>query len=276
MGILSGLQSDPQGTLILLLYRIPAILIALTLHELAHGYVALRCGDPTAQMMGRLSFNPLRHLDPIGTLFMLLFGFGWARPVPVNPRNFKNFRRDDLLVSIAGVVTNFCLFFLSMLIMVLTTTLLFTPDLWQVGELTTYRDFLRFDGWNFYSILSGSNLLYVKEAGEYVYYQDSITSFLRTPWLLYVQRFLMFFAQLNLGLAVFNLLPIPPLDGYHVFNDILLRGRLHIPANVMRIIMIGMLAAFYFTSFFSTIVSRVVYFVQGGVVDLLLAVFGLR
>ncbi len=276
MGILSGLQSDPQGTLILLLYRIPAILIALTLHELAHGYVALRCGDPTAQMMGRLSFNPLRHLDPIGALFMLLFGFGWARPVPVNPRNFKNFRRDDLLVSIAGVVTNFCLFFLSMLIMVLTTTLLFTPDLWQVGELTTYRDFLRFDGWNFYSILSGNNLLYVKEAGEYVYYQDSLTSFLRTPWLLYVQRFLMFFAQLNLGLAVFNLLPIPPLDGYHVFNDILLRGRLHIPANVMRIIMIGMLAAFYFTSFFSTIVSRVVYFVQGGVVDLLLAVFGLR
>ncbi len=276
LGILSGLQSDPQGTLILLLYRIPAILIALTLHELAHGYVALRCGDPTAQMMGRLSFNPLRHLDPIGTLFMLLFGFGWARPVPVNPRNFKNFRRDDLLVSIAGVVTNFCLFFLSMLIMVLTTTLLFTPELWQVGELTTYRDFLRFDGWNFNSILSGSNLLYVKEAGEYVYYQDSFTSFLRTPWLLYVQRFLMFFAQLNLGLAVFNLLPIPPLDGYHVFNDILLRGRLHIPANVMRIVMIGMLFAFYFTSFFSTLISRIVYFVQGGVVDLLLAVFGLR
>ena len=133
MGILSGLQSDPQGTLILLLYRIPAILIALTLHELAHGYVALRCGDPTAQMMGRLSFNPLRHLDPIGTLFMLLFGFGWARPVPVNPRNFKNFRRDDLLVSIAGVVTNFCLFFLSMLIMVLTTTLLFTPAWVSMG-----------------------------------------------------------------------------------------------------------------------------------------------
>ena len=86
----------------------------------------------------------------------------------------------------------------------------------------------------------------------------------------------MFFAQLKLGLAVFNLLPIPPLDGYHVFNDILLRGRLHIPANVMRIVMIGMLFAFYFTSFFSTLISRIVYFVQGGVVDLLLAVFGLR
>ena len=89
LSILSQLQSDPVSTLIALLYRVPAVLIALTLHELAHGYVALRCGDPTAQMMGRLSFNPLRHLDPVGTAFMLLFGFGWARPVPVNPRNFK-------------------------------------------------------------------------------------------------------------------------------------------------------------------------------------------
>ena len=74
MGILSGLRSDPVGTLIVLLYQIPAILIALTLHELAHGYVAYRCGDPTAQMMGRLTFNPLKHLDPIGTLLMVLCG----------------------------------------------------------------------------------------------------------------------------------------------------------------------------------------------------------
>ena len=71
MSIFSQLQSDPTGTIIMVLYRIPAVLIALTLHELAHGYVALRCGDPTAQMMGRLSFNPLRHLDPIGAVFML-------------------------------------------------------------------------------------------------------------------------------------------------------------------------------------------------------------
>ena len=75
MSILSQLQSDPTGFLISFLYRVPAVLIALTLHELAHGYVALKCGDPTAQMLGRLTFNPLKHLDPVGTIFMFLFGF---------------------------------------------------------------------------------------------------------------------------------------------------------------------------------------------------------
>ena len=111
MNILSQLMDETTrlSAVIALLYRVPAVLIALTLHELAHGYVALRCGDPTAQMLGRLTFNPLRHLDPIGTLFMFLFGFGWARPVPVNPRNFKRFRRDDFLVSAAGVTVNFLL-----------------------------------------------------------------------------------------------------------------------------------------------------------------------
>ena len=88
---------------------IPA-LVCITLHELAHGYVALRCGDPTAQMMGRLSFNPLRHLNLFGTICMFLFGVGWANPVPVNPRNFRSFRRDDFLVSIAGIVTNLLLY----------------------------------------------------------------------------------------------------------------------------------------------------------------------
>ena len=141
LSILSQLQSDPVSTLIALLYRVPAVLIALTLHELAHGYVALRCGDPTAQMMGRLSFNPLRHLDPVGMAFMLLFGFGWARPVPVNPRNFKHFRRDDLLVSIAGVAMNLILFvlgfFLSYAVLAMALIFLFRgglPGLFGTSE----------------------------------------------------------------------------------------------------------------------------------------------
>ena len=307
MGILSGLQSDPQGTIILLLYRIPAILIALTLHELAHGYAALRCGDPTAQMMGRLSFNPLRHLDPIGTLFMLLFGFGWARPVPINPRNFKNYRRDDLLVSLAGIVMNFCLFFFATAVMVLVNQLLWKPELWTLGSLTTPKSFLSMNGEGFWTLLSGGNTLVVENAeqyltsvqdgmaylspltpaglrsmnlvyasdGAYYFAMDSLSAYMRTPWLAYVQRFLMFFTQINLSLAVFNLLPIPPLDGYHVVNDIFLRGRLHIPAKAINVLMVGMLIAFYFTSFFTTIISKAVYFVQGGVVDLLLAVAGL-
>ena len=286
LGILSSLQSDPRGTLIILLYNLPAVLIALTLHELAHGYVALRCGDPTAQMMGRLSFNPLRHLDPIGTLFMFLFGFGWAKPVPVNPRNYKNFRRDDILVSLAGIVMNLCLFLLAMLLMTGVNELLWKPELWELGQLSTNsplltrRDFLRFDGYNFLSVLAGKNMIFTSVAGDQGVYvlgtgSDAFSYFLRTPWLLYVQRFLMFFARINLSLAVFNLLPIPPLDGYHVVNDIFLRGRLRIPAKVINIIMIGMMILLYFTSFISTAISTAVSFVQGAVINGILAVLGL-
>lgn len=307
MGILSSLQSDPRGTIIILLYQIPAILIALTLHELSHGYVAYRCGDPTAQMMGRLSFNPLKHLDPIGTLFMLLFGFGWARPVPVNPRNYKHFRRDDFLVSIAGITMNFCLFFVTMLLLTGINQLLWKPELWTLGSLTTPREFLSFQGMNFYSVLGGENYVIVENAAQYVrgvegssiylspltpaqlrsmsivfdstgaYYfaVDGLADYLRTPWLIYVQRFLMFFARINLSLAVFNLIPIPPLDGYHVVNDIFLRGRLHIPAKVINVLMIGMLALFYFTNVFSTAISTAVSFIQGGVLNAILWIFGL-
>ena len=307
LGILSALQSDPRGTIIILLYQIPAILIALTLHELSHGYVAYRCGDPTAKMMGRLSFNPLKHLDPIGTLFMLLFGFGWARPVPVNPRNYKHYRRDDLLVSIAGITMNFCLFFMTMLLLTGINQLLWKPELWTLGSLTTPKEFLSFQGMNFYAVLSGDNTVIVENASQYVlsvtgnsarlspltptlfrsmsiatdgagaYYfaVEGLNEYLRFPWLIYVQRFLMFFARINLSLAIFNLIPIPPLDGYHVVNDIFLRGRLHIPAKVMSVLMIGMLALFYFTNIFSTAISAAVYFVQGGVLNAILWVFGL-
>ena len=286
MGILSALQSNPKGTLIILLYQIPAILIALTLHELSHGYVAYRCGDPTAKMMGRLSFNPLKHLDPIGTVFMVLFGFGWARPVPVNPRNYKHFLRDDLMVSLAGIAMNFCLFFLTMLAITGVNELLWKPELWELGktssaaELLNRRDFLSFDGFNFYSVISGENVLFAASAGANSGYvlgtgSDAFFYYLRTPWLLYVQRFLMFFARINLSLAIFNLIPIPPLDGYHVVNDIFLRGRLHIPAKIINVLMIGMLALFYFTNIFSTAISTAVSFVQGGVLNAILWVFGL-
>lgn len=288
LGILSGLRSDPTGTLIVLLYQIPAILIALTLHELAHGYVAYRCGDNTAQMMGRLTFNPLKHLDPIGTLFMLLFGFGWAKPVPVNPRNYRNFKRDDLLVSLAGITANFCLFCFAMLVMTGVNELLWKAELWTMNQpplnlypLLTRRDFLSFEGFNFYSVLSGQNVLFVRSAGASSGYVlgadnfDAFTYYLRTPWLLYVQRFFMYFARINLSLAVFNLLPIPPLDGYHVVNDIFLQGKLHIPPRVMNLIMIGLMALMYFTDIITTVISKAVYFVQGGVLSAILWIFGL-
>ncbi len=111
--------------------------------------------------------------------------------------------------------------------------------------------------------------------GAYYFAVDGLADYLRTPWLIYVQRFLMFFARINLSLAVFNLIPIPPLDGYHVVNDIFLRGRLHIPAKVINVLMIGMLALFYFTNIFSTAISTAVSFIQGGVLNAILWIFGL-
>jgi Zn-dependent protease len=84
----------------------PAILFALTIHEFSHGYVAWRLGDPTAKMMGRLTLNPLKHLDPIGTIALFLFGFGWAKPVPIDPRNFQHPTRDMAISSLAGPAAN--------------------------------------------------------------------------------------------------------------------------------------------------------------------------
>lgn len=280
MGILSGLQSDPMGTLIRLLYALPAILISLTLHEMAHGYVALKCGDPTAQMMGRLSFNPLHHLDPIGTLFMFIFGFGWARAVPVNPRNFRHYRRDDFLVSIAGIAMNLCLFLLGMILITGINELMWKKELWELNyPLITRRDFLSFGGFNFYSVSSGENVIFTVSSGAnsgYILGDGAFYQYLKTPWLLYVQRFFMGFARINLGLALFNLLPIPPLDGYHVVNDVFLRGKLHLPAKVVRIFSLGLMAVLFFTDYVDNLLWQGINFVQGGVLSALLAVCGLR
>ena len=99
--------------LLTFLVLFPALLFALTCHEYAHGYAAYTQGDFYAKSMGRLSLNPFKHLDPLGTLCMLIFGFGWAKPVPIVPSNFKNGRKSLLLVAVAGVFANFLLAVLS-------------------------------------------------------------------------------------------------------------------------------------------------------------------
>ena len=100
-----------MSDIITLLLTVPAALIALTVHECAHGYAAWRLGDPTARSLGRLSLNPLRHLDPIGTLCMILLRFGWAKPVPINTRYFKKPRRDMAITALCGPLSNFLLAF---------------------------------------------------------------------------------------------------------------------------------------------------------------------
>ena len=251
---IAQLQADPVGFLITMAYTWGVILFSLILHECAHGYMAYKCGDPTAKMLGRLSLNPARHLDPIGTLFMFAFGFGWAKPVPVNPRNFRSYRRDDFLVSIAGVSVNLTIFLIAVLLSCVLNRVMmgqeliatfieaydvgvepFVSPLYNVGGAIMDGDWATLA--EFFPYAYGGDLhsgIYIKEGWE------ALSSLLQHPWLLYVQRALLLLAQVNLTLAVFNLLPIPPLDGFHVVNDILLKGRLQLNHQLYQIARIAL------------------------------------
>jgi Zn-dependent protease len=107
----------------------PPLLLALTVHEFAHGYVAYRLGDPTAKSLGRLTLNPLKHLDPIGTIAFFFIKFGWAKPVPVNPAYFKNPKKDMLWVALAGPATNLGLAVISAIV---------TKFVWALASMLPY------------------------------------------------------------------------------------------------------------------------------------------
>ena len=182
--ILSNLRTDPGGTIIYLVMFAVCILFSLIMHECAHGYVALKCGDPTAKWMGRLTLDPRKHLDPIGTICMLFLRIGWAKPVPINPRNFKNYRRDYILVSLAGICVNLIIFLISTVITV---------------------------------------LIYKHATAE---------------WMGYLFQMFLMLAQMNLSLAIFNLLPVPPLDGYRFLDHFVFKGSLSMNRQTMQIIQI--------------------------------------
>ena len=275
--MLDWMRTDPLGFFTFMLYRAPAVLIALTLHEISHGYVAYWCGDRTAKDMGRLSLNPFRHLSLIGTILMFTVGMGWAKPVPVNPYNLRHGRRDDFLVSIAGVTMNFLLFLLATLLMVAVNEQLWKPVLFQLpnADLVTRTDFLGFSGTNFWQIIQSSEYIWVKSTGNGYYSVLDAAQYMQTPWLIHLQRFLYQFAFCNLGMCIFNLLPFPPLDGFHVVNDVLLKGQLKLNPQVFRACMLGLLLVMNMTNFISSFISKVEYAVQGGVLRGVLALFGL-
>ena len=151
-----------------ILCALPAILLAISVHEFSHALAASKLGDDTAKVLGRLTLDPIKHIDPIGFIMLIVVGWGWAKPVPINPRKFKKMRRDEILVSLAGPASN----------LVLATVAYFILYLGQVV-------------FGFYN-----------EIFSRIFYNLFL---------------------FNIVFMVFNLLPIPPLDGYHIFKNVFIR-----------------------------------------------------
>jgi len=178
--------------------RIPVILLALTIHEVAHGWAALKLGDSTARDQGRITLNPFSHLDPLGAIMLMSGVFGWAKPVPVNGYNLKKPKRDILLVSLAGPVSNI----IQAICFGMTIRLLFAVNP---------------------QILTGNQQLYI---------------------LLQLGFFI------NAGIAFFNLLPFPPLDGSKILMGILpdkhipgyMNATRHVPVIFIGLLVFGFLS----------------------------------
>lgn len=264
------LKADPLNFASYLITMIVTFVMSLVLHECAHGYMALRCGDPTAKMLGRLSLNPLRHLDPIGTICMFLFGFGWAKPVPVNPRNFQNYRRDDFLVSIAGVATNLTIFIICSLLAVLLNLGIWKTDMLPLLDIVYGGASGAGDMVNIFSNQGDPIVLYIVYGQSY----DWLEPFINTPVLLYVQRALLMLADVNLLLAIFNLIPLPPLDGFHVLNDTLLGGKLQLNTQMYYVAKGILFILLYSTNFVGTLLNKGSELIGGSVIRMFLMLTG--
>lgn len=185
------------------LLRVPIVLFSLTVHEVAHGYAAYKMGDPTAKNLGRLSLNPLKHLDPLGTLCMILFRFGWAKPVPISTRYFKKPKLGMAISSLAGPLSNLLMAFLAFVISA-----------------------------------------YLLRFGSYGGFFDTYTTGGRILYMLYL--FFDTFYWMNITFAIFNLIPVPPLDGSRILY-VVLPDKLYF--GIMRyeqFIYLGLMACLFF------------------------------
>lgn len=207
-----------NSQLIQLLVSVPAVLLCLSVHEACHGYMAYALGDPTAKHAGRLTLDPIRHLDPIGTICLLFFHVGWAKPVPVNPGNFKHPRRDIALVSLAGPVSNFLL--------ALVALFLYYPL--RLAESSI--------------VMTIALMLYMV-------------------------------AVMSIGLGVFNLIPVPPLDGSKILLSFLPRKYEWKFAQYQQFIQFGLLILLVL-GVLNTPIRFFVNLIYQGLASIVLAVLG--
>ena len=128
--------------LVSLLASFLAVMVVITLHEFSHAFIAYKCGDPTAKFNGRMTLNPIKHFDPIGIVMFALVGFGWARPVPVNPNNFRHYRSGSFWTSAAGIITNYISAFLFYPIFLLTTNYLLPDSSYAMTYGQEFIDYL--------------------------------------------------------------------------------------------------------------------------------------
>lgn len=218
--------------LIPFLLRIPIVLIALSVHECAHGYAAYKMGDPTAKAFGRLTLNPIKHLDLFGTISMLLFGFGWAKPVPVNARRFDNPKKGMAMTALAGPLSNVLLSIIGAILFLSTEAIL--------------QKFPHLMGQSEFSF----NL-----------------------WYLLLLFFLMFHIM-NLSLAIFNLLPIPPLDGSRL-AFVFLPDRLYFDFMKYEQIIQAILMVALFTGLLDTPLSYAINSLSSGIMSAISFLLGL-
>lgn len=166
-------MSNITSLIVQKLLILPGILIGLSIHEFSHAFAAYKLGDQSQKFRGRLTIDPLKHIDPMGFLLLLVMGFGWAKPVQIDSRYFKNPKRDDIIVSLAGPISNLLLAILISII----TAIIFSISI-KTGVDTTSQLFVT------------------------------------------IMSILQYAISINLVLMVFNLIPIPPLDGHHVLADL--------------------------------------------------------